>query len=362
MHEIQEFVNYAEGNFNVLIIGTHGIGKTQICRDVAASLDYKFKTLSAPLMDPYVDFIGVPVPVTETITEVEDTLDGQTIKDVTVSRLNFARPRDLDDVEFLFIDELNRAHPKTLDGLFELLQFKSLNGRKLPKLKMVWAAINPPGSTYNVEELDPALKDRFHIYVNLEADPDVEVLNRKMSPEAAVALVRWWKEDLSNAQKREISPRRLEYIGQVHEKGLDIKMAIQPGSTLPLAALRQRLKGDHAVFSVIENGQLIQIRICTNDLWKRHELFCDQVVDENPDIWPKIIQCLLGSTWQPRTLFQMRRLWEKCPVDLLVKYFAQRKPRVIETIKKAYVDECGTVLAFKEQYPVAYMALNATSK
>jgi len=52
----------------------------------------------------------------------------------------------------LFFDELNRAHPKVLNAVFELVQFRSINGDKLPRLQCVIAAINPPGAGYHVQE------------------------------------------------------------------------------------------------------------------------------------------------------------------------------------------------------------------
>ena len=40
----------------------------------------------------------------------------------------------------IFMDEYNRTNPKVRNALMELIQFKSINGRKFPNLKVVWAA------------------------------------------------------------------------------------------------------------------------------------------------------------------------------------------------------------------------------
>ena len=41
------------------------------------------------------------------------------------------------------MDEFSRAHKKVRNAVMELIQFKSINGRKFKNLKIVWAAINP---------------------------------------------------------------------------------------------------------------------------------------------------------------------------------------------------------------------------
>ena len=85
-------------------------------------------------------------------------------------------------------DELNRAHLRVLNAVLEIIQFKSINGELLPNLKMVWAAINPPESDYQVEDLDPALVGRFHMYVKIKAFLDMDFLKTRMTEDIAKAL------------------------------------------------------------------------------------------------------------------------------------------------------------------------------
>ena len=72
----------------------------------------------------------------------------------------------------LFLDELNRAQIDVRQGTMQLILEKELHCHKLPYIRgrqtQIVAAINPP-SDYQVDELDPALLDRF-LVITVEAD------------------------------------------------------------------------------------------------------------------------------------------------------------------------------------------------
>ena len=131
---------YLENNKNVLLEGTHGIGKTEIIKQIANEAGLNWRYYSTPTMDYYCDFGGIPRAAKD-----EDGSD----------YLQFVQPKGLHDAEFLFFDEFNRAPKKVLNAVMELLQFKSLNGVKFKNLRMIWGAINPydEDETYNVEKI-----------------------------------------------------------------------------------------------------------------------------------------------------------------------------------------------------------------
>lgn len=222
----EKLLIYAQNNLNVMLIGRHGVGKTVRVKAIAEKLNIgsRFKYYSASTLDPYSEFIGVPVP------NKED------------KSLDFYRPKELNNAEFIFFDELNRVtNPRILNTVLEIIQFKTINGDPLKNLKMVWAAINPPGD-YQVEELDPALEDRFHTYVRVHANISLEYFKTKMSANIASAAKGWWDGDLDDEQRKIITPRRMEYIGCMIDKGIPWKDALPVGHTFPSPGLDERLK------------------------------------------------------------------------------------------------------------------------
>jgi hypothetical protein len=192
---------WIENNLNVLFEGEAGVGKTSIIVSAFKEHGLKFRTYSAATMDPFVDMIGVP-------REVLDA-DGKRY-------LELVRPREWenDEVEAIFIDEFNRAHKKIRNAVLELIQFKSINGRKFNNLRIVWAAINPENSEfhneYDVETLDPAQKDRFHVFHKIPYMVDLEYFKSKYSNAIGEKAYEWWN-GLGDKTKQIVSPRRLDY-------------------------------------------------------------------------------------------------------------------------------------------------------
>jgi hypothetical protein len=196
---------WINNDLNVLLRGKHGVGKTAMVVDAFERNGLKYKYFSAATMDPWVDFIGVPKEKTNG--------DGE-------SYLDLVRPKEFqdDEVEAIFMDEFSRAHKKVRNAVMELIQFKSINGRKFKNLRFVWAAINPDDDdefSYDVEALDPAQEDRFHVQVEVPYKPDIEWFRNKFGKRLADSAVSWWNE-LPNKVQTKVTPRRLEYALNVY--------------------------------------------------------------------------------------------------------------------------------------------------
>jgi len=207
---------WLDNNLNVLFEGRHGVGKTAMIIDCFERHGLKWKYFSAATMDPWCDFVGIP--------RVVDDNGGKT--------LEYILPRDLSDdsVEALFFDEFNRSHKKIRNAVMELIQFKSINGRKFNNLKIVWAAINPhdeDSDEYHVEKLDAALVDRFHVHVNVPFEPNLPFFKGAFGTEGRFA-VNWWKA-LDKKISGRISPRRLEYAVKVMLSGGDTSYVFPNG-------------------------------------------------------------------------------------------------------------------------------------
>lgn len=215
-----------ENGWNVLLSGQHGIGKTFEVMRVAEELGWKMKYYSTSTLDPYVDLVGVPVPVEE---------NGE-------HTLNMVRPKDMDEVDIVFFDELNRADPRTLNAVFEIIQFRTINGVPLPNLKSVVAAINPVDGEYNTEALDPALIDRFHVFYKMTPKPPLDYLRGSFDPKLAEAFCDWWNGHNNGTREYYVSPRRLEYMIDVYSKtnSIDIlRKTIPPDEAIDFAALKK---------------------------------------------------------------------------------------------------------------------------
>lgn len=210
----QKLLFCAENKFNVLLIGDAGVGKTAMVISTFNSLNLKWKYFSAATMDPWVDFIGVP----------KEMIDSDGTK-----YLDLIRMKGLDKVEALFFDELNRSHKKIRNAVMELIQFKSINGHKFPNLKIVWAAINPEDEeeTYDVERLDPAQKDRFQVILEIPYKASMPYFKNKYGNNGIIA-VEWW-DKLPKETKKNVSPRRLDYVLEYYEKMGDIRDVLPIG-------------------------------------------------------------------------------------------------------------------------------------
>lgn len=204
---------WIKNNLNVLFIGEHGVGKTARVKEAFDKAGLKWLYFSASTLDPWVDFIGIP----------KETVDEKGNK-----YIDLIRPKDFanDEVEAIFLDEFNRSPSKIRNAVMELIQFKSINGKKFNNLKIIWAAINPENvkdeeNRYDVQTLDPAQKDRFQVHVKIPYKPDREYFCEKYGSKG-VNAVEWWL-SLKENEKEHISPRRLDYMLDIYNKKGDVR-------------------------------------------------------------------------------------------------------------------------------------------
>lgn len=153
---IQTFVKVAGKlpiETSILLRGPHGIGKSQVVRQMAGTFNLSVIDRRLSQMSEG-DMIGLP------------STDGE------VTRFN---PPDwykqaCKQPMCLFLDELNRATPEVMQAAFQIVLDRELNGWKLHPQTRVFAAINA-SAAYTVNEMDPALLDRFW---TIDLNPTVE--------------------------------------------------------------------------------------------------------------------------------------------------------------------------------------------
>lgn len=211
---------YAQKQYSVLLSGLHGVGKTVLTEKTFEKMGWKYKTFNSATLNPYMDVTGVAQEGT--------TLNTMTNEEVAciVKRLpeHFAS----DELDAIFFDEISRAPKEVMNGLFQLLQFREINGYKLRRLKVIWGAYNPYNpdadeseQTYHVVPLDPAFEDRFRIHINLPYELNQKYLMNKHG-EVSKPFIKWWN-DLPPELRLKCSPRRLDESIQTYNDGFDLE-------------------------------------------------------------------------------------------------------------------------------------------
>ena len=143
-----EILEETPANQNIMLMGKHGIGKSQILEKFYTAKGCKVVSLFLGQMSDPGDLIGIPHKNEET--------------DHTEFMPPYWFPTD-DTPVVLFLDELNRARPEVLQTIMDLALNRKLAGRSLPAGSRIISAVNN-GEEYQLTDLDPALVSRFNIY------------------------------------------------------------------------------------------------------------------------------------------------------------------------------------------------------
>ncbi len=154
-NDLYEVLKLTPAEQNIMLIGKHGIGKSEIITDFFKKQKMKVVAFFLGQMSDPGDLIGLMH---------KDEKTGQ-----SVFLPPYWWPVDGKPI-VLFLDELNRARPEILQAVQDLTLNKTLAGKHLPKGSIVISAVNE-GEEYQLTDLDPALVSRFNLY---EFAPTVE--------------------------------------------------------------------------------------------------------------------------------------------------------------------------------------------
>ena len=145
--ELQQILDITPSEHNLMLVGNHGIGKSEILTEYYKAKGMPVIALFLGQMSDPGDLIGLPH------------------KDEATGKTDFMPPywfpTDGKPI-VLFLDELNRARPEILQTIMDLALNRKLAGRKLPEGSRIIAAVNE-GDQYQLTDLDPALVSRFNI-------------------------------------------------------------------------------------------------------------------------------------------------------------------------------------------------------
>ena len=163
---------------SVIVEGDHGIGKSDSVYSFAKDNDFHVESLFLSHQE-VADLIGIPT------LEAAENDDGIPLttwsKPVWLYRMEQAAKAGKRTI--LFLDELNRAQAEVRQAALQLVLDKQIHEHHLPETIVngvpfecfVVAAVNPSDGYYQVDELDPALLDRFlHFKLTVNADSWIE--------------------------------------------------------------------------------------------------------------------------------------------------------------------------------------------
>jgi hypothetical protein len=183
-----------KSNRPVLLIGSHGIGKSEAMEQVAKEMDIGLLVRDLSLLEPP-DLIGLPI-----------TKDGRTV---------YAPPAFLprDGRGLFVIEELNRADRIMRAPCLQLMTARSLNDYVLPAGWLPVACVNPSEEGYDVDELDAALLSRF-VKIHVKPDPGLWVewaRRHAVHPD----IIRYIECDATAFDNPESCPRSWKYVSDV---------------------------------------------------------------------------------------------------------------------------------------------------
>ncbi|MCR5607425.1 MAG: AAA family ATPase [Treponema sp.] len=146
--ELKRVLEITPASQNIMLVGKHGIGKSEILEKFYTGKGYKVVPLFLGHMSDPGDLIGL-------LNKNEKT--GK-----TEFMPPYWFPTDNQPV-VLFLDELNRARPEVLQTIMDLALNRKLAGRSLPEGSRIISAVNN-GEEYQLTDLDPALVSRFNVF------------------------------------------------------------------------------------------------------------------------------------------------------------------------------------------------------
>lgn len=200
--------------FNPLFSGPPGIGKSQIVQQWCKENDLPFIDLRIALMEAP-DLIGFP------------TVEERNGRQVTSHNIPDFWPYKGEGV--LLLEEPNRGTTSVMNTLMQLLTDRKIHKYDLPEGWIIVSCINPEDSQYDVNTMDPALKDRFEIF-EVEYDKETFVnhmrsskwdQNIRMFVEAGAWEYRRPENIGATAGNKYLSPRTFSKLNAALKAGID---------------------------------------------------------------------------------------------------------------------------------------------
>lgn len=177
-HALEGMAQNVERPTPVCIWGLHGIGKTELVRDLAHARGCGFAYIAPAQFEEMGDLLGMPKISTDPVL-------GEVTRFVAPEWV----PRQ-PGPGILLLDDVNRADDRILRGIMQLFQNYELVSWALPEQWLIVCTANPDGGDYSVTTLDEAMLTRM-LHVTMEFD--------------APAWARW-------AERNGVDPRGINFV------------------------------------------------------------------------------------------------------------------------------------------------------
>ena len=153
-------------NLNIMLWGPNGVGKTQIFRNLARKLGWKFWLEHMPSSERN-NIAGIP------FTKVHKRKDGS---EVLVQELAYPRfVIDAMDGEIVILfDEVNKTPKEVTASILEFINERSINGQPLSDNIIIGLTGNPPDERNTVKMTDMAFNGRV-VHIVVDANPLVTI-------------------------------------------------------------------------------------------------------------------------------------------------------------------------------------------
>jgi len=177
-HALDSMAQTHERPTPICIWGLHGIGKTELVRDLAKARGCAFAYIAPAQFEEMGDLLGMPKVGTDAAK-----------REVT----RFVAPEWVPRTQgpgILLLDDVNRADDRILRGIMQLFQNYELVSWALPPQWLIVCTANPDGGDYSVTTLDEAMLTRM-LHVTMEFD--------------APAWARW-------AERNDVDPRGINFV------------------------------------------------------------------------------------------------------------------------------------------------------
>ena len=364
-----KYVTAGPNKVGVMVRGPHGIGKSEIVKQYAASLqepltisfgkeDYRGCKNIYEVLDRRAsqmtegDLLGLP------------KIDGDSTKFLPPDWYMIACKIPV----VLFFDELDRATLEVRQGLFQLGCSREMNGFKLHDDTILFCAINggehEQAGNYLVNNLDPAEQDRWFI---VDLQPTVQEwldwAENKVVPEIFTFIDGRKNEEENHLehhgefQPNKVYPSRRSWfrlskaLENVKEDFGTIKDASEQPWLLPLI---YGFVGLEASSEFFEHVKTFKYTVTPEDIFEKGkaELVKDFTIEEFTDLMKRMVQAgIYKDVWDDVQVVNMRNFFKYVPSELKFDIFSKIGYCFDkENADLAYVETCNIMNFISQQY------------